>query len=57
MSLIYVGKVSWRYRCHAIAMALSVLWAALRGYEIAGYDYSNAVANDGGCPIIQGELT
>lgn len=48
MGLMFGGKLRWRYRFRCILKALSILWVAVLGYEIAGYDHSNTIS--GGKP-------
>ena len=43
--LAYVGVVVWRYRWSRIALALKILWNALRGYELAVECYNGEPVN------------
>lgn len=42
---MFVGRCRLRHRWRGICIALRVLWNALRGYELAGYQYEGELRN------------
>lgn len=36
---MFVGPCRFRFRSRGIRLALRCLWNAIRGFELAGYDY------------------